>query len=272
MRKRRHAEEPASRDRWMVSYADFITVLFAFFVVLVASLSQDGHSIAKLSQSIHAGFVNLQPFQDGGDDPQFLHVAAESMGAVSQLGLGNDLSLRRPGAVVPGVDIEALRRELEAAIGGDLRDGEVTLRTTPEGFVISLKEAGFFKSGEADLRPGARATIERIANVLAQHGFFLRIEGHSDDQPIHNGQFQSNWQLSTARAMTVLMLLVNESQLNPSTLSLAGYGPYRPVASNATSEGRRLNRRVDLVVIFRRASVPLDQSLGSGQAHPQLSP
>ncbi|MGA8937685.1 MAG: OmpA family protein [Acidobacteriaceae bacterium] len=283
MRRRRDTEEPAGRDRWMVSYADFITVLFAFFIVLFASLTQDGRSIEKLSQSIHAGFVNLQPFPAGGDDPQSLHLTAGSNGAPGQLGLEDNLSAQAPRPDASAVDIEELRRELEIAIGGDLRDGEVTLQTTPEGFVISLKEAGFFQSGEANLRPGAGATIERIANVLAQHGFFLRIEGHSDDQPIHNGQFRSNWQLSTARAMTVLMLLVNESRLDPSKLSLAGYGPYRPVASNATPEGRRLNRRVDLVVIFRRATVPstmtaptavvpLDQPHSRRQSPPPRSP
>lgn len=230
----------------MVSYADFITVLFAFFVVLFASLSQQGGSIARLSQAIHAGFGNtaaelVSQDQQGADRPR----------TAQHNGFADDA--RIPGQDASGVDIEALRRELEVAIGGELRDGEITLRTTPEGFVISLKEAGFFRSGEAELRPGAARKIKRIAHVLSQHGFFLRVEGHSDDQPIHNGKFQSNWELSTARAMTVLMLLIDESRLDPGKLSLAGYGPYRPVASNTTPEGRRLNRRVDLVVIFRRA-------------------
>ena len=123
------------------------------------------------------------------------------------------------------------------------------MRITPEGFVISLKELGFFNSGEAVLRPGAAEKIERIAKVLAQHGFDLRVEGHSDNQPIHTAQFRSNWQLSTARAMAVLLLLVNHSGLAPQKISLAGYGQYRPIADNATAEGRKMNRRVDLVVI-----------------------
>lgn len=235
----------------MVSYADFITVLFAFFVVLFASLSQDGRSIIKLSQSIHAGFSNLQPFPNGEDPTVLSHGTTGSDGGSEQLGFEDHVESGEQTANTSGIDIEALRRELEMAIGGEIRDGKITLRTTPEGFVISLKEAGFFQSGDADLRPGAAAKIERIANVLAQHGFSLRIEGHCDDQPIHNSEFQSNWQLSTARAMAVLMLLINESRLDPSKLSLAGYGPYRPVASNGTPQGRRLNRRVDLVVIFR---------------------
>ncbi len=117
------------------------------------------------------------------------------------------------------------------------------MSVTPEGFVISLKELGFFDSGQAVLRPGAADKIEQIAKVLAQHGFYLRVEGHSDDQPIHTPQFDSNWELSTARAMAVLTLLINQSGLDPAKISLAGYGQYRPIADNATADGRRMNRR-----------------------------
>jgi len=125
----------------------------------------------------------------------------------------------------------------------------VTMSVTPEGFVISLKDLGFFDSGQAVLRPGAADKIERIAKVLAQHGFYLRVEGHSDDQPIHTPQFDSNWELSTARAMAVLTLLIDQSGLEPGRISLAGYGQYRPIADNATPDGRKMNRRVDLVVV-----------------------
>ncbi len=249
MRRRRQIEESAGRDRWMVSYADFITVLFAFFVVMFASsLSQSGHSVRKVSQAIHIGFQNLQPFREDDAGPAAIEVPGGSTASHEQPGLEGDSNSQRHAQGIPGVDVQALRRQLESSIGADLRDGEVTTRTTPEGFVISLKELGFFHSGDAELQPGAGAKIERIANVLAERGFSLRIEGHSDNQPINNAHFRSNWQLSTARATAVLMLLVNDSRLDPSKLSLAGYGEYRPIASNATPEGRRLNRRVDLVV------------------------
>jgi chemotaxis protein MotB len=247
-RIRRPMEEPSNRDRWMVSYADFITVLFAFFVVLFASSNRDGQTIKKLSQAIHTGFQQLGPFA----------------GRQSEQGNSPGLPRNTPAAAPPappiatvtndataawGIDIDALKRQLEAAIGPEIRNHEVTMRVTPEGFVISLKELGFFHSGEAVLRPGAAEKIERIAKVLAQHGFDLRVEGHSDNQPIHTAQFRSNWQLSTARATAVLLLLVNDSGLAPEKISLAGYGQYRPIADNLTAEGRKMNRRVDLVVI-----------------------
>jgi chemotaxis protein MotB len=249
MRRRRQVEEAVSRDRWMVSYADFITVLFAFFVVLFASAHQENHSITTVSKAIHHGFVDLGPFSAAAVDPGTVHPKLLPDRSLSTHPI-EDATLRKSDeTAATGIDIEALRRQLEAAIGQELKDGQVTMSVTPEGFVISLKELGFFDSGQAVLRPGANRKIEQIAKVLAQHGFYLRVEGHSDDQPIHTAQFDSNWQLSTARAMAVMMLLINDSGLDPAKISLAGYGQYRPIADDASPDGRRMNRRVDLVVV-----------------------
>ena len=134
-------------------------------------------------------------------------------------------------------------------MGNELKNHEVAMNVTPEGFVISLKELGFFNSGQAVLLPGAAEKIQRIAKILSQRGLDLRVEGHSDNQPIHNAQFRSNWELSTARAMTVLMLLVDKSGYDPKKVSVAGYGQFRPIADDSTPDGRRMNRRVDLLVL-----------------------
>jgi chemotaxis protein MotB len=140
-------------------------------------------------------------------------------------------------------------KHLLKTMGKELENHEVVLQITPEGFVISLKELGFFNSGQAELLPGAAEKIERIAKVLSRPGLDIRVEGHSDNQPIHNVQFSSNWELSTARAMSVLLLLINDAGFDPKKISASGYGEYRPVADNSTPEGRRMNRRVDLVVV-----------------------
>jgi chemotaxis protein MotB len=134
-------------------------------------------------------------------------------------------------------------------LGKEIERQEVGLRMTPEGFVISLHELGFFDSGEAKLMPGAADKIKRIAAVLTQYGLDMRVEGHSDNVPIHNAIFASNWDLSTARAMAVATMLINESGIDPKRISIAGYAQYHPVASNDTPEGRRANRRVDIVVV-----------------------
>jgi chemotaxis protein MotB len=235
----------------MLSYADFITVLFAFFVVLFSSMNRDNQAIKRLSQAIHSGFQQLEPFS-GGQSNSGVNLPSDA--STYTLPVQSAKTRKSDATDATGVDIDELRRQLDAAIGQEISNREVIMRVTPEGFVISLKELGFFNSGQAVLRPGAAEKIERIAKVLSQHGFNLRVEGHSDDQPIHTAQFRSNWQLSTARAMAVLLLLVNDPELDPSKISLAGYGQYRPIADNATSEGRKMNRRVDLVVVA--AAVP----------------
>ena len=247
VRRTRRVEEPVNRDRWLVSYSDFITLLFAFFVVLFASSYRDGQTLKKISQAIHIGFQQLGAFSGGEDThgvaypnlppdpstytPQVRHPATDSASAAA------------------AADVVQLRQQLEAAIGQELKDHEVVMRITPEGFVISLNELGFFNSGQAVLLPGAAPKIQRIAKVLSLDGLDLRVEGHSDDQPIHTAQFRSNWELSTARAMAVMTLLVGDSGFDPQKISVAGYGQYRPIATNATPEGRRMNRRVDLVVV-----------------------
>lgn len=249
MRRKKHVEEAVNHDRWLVSYSDFVTLLFAFFVVLFATTYRDNQSIKKLSRAIHNGFQTLGAFKadENGDRGAYSKPVWES--ADSPIRLENDESTVKHAAVGSVADMQELRRQLEAAIGKELANHEVVLRMTPEGFVISLKELGFFNSGQAELLPGAAAKIERIAKVLSRPGLEIRVEGHSDNQPIHNGQFRSNWDLSTSRAMNVLLLLVNDAGFDPTRISASGYGQYRPMADNATPEGRRMNRRVDLVVV-----------------------
>jgi chemotaxis protein MotB len=213
--------------------------------------------VRNLSHAIHVGFQQLGAFQQEHPESQPTNstVQADSLAQVNANNGPLPIKAENPPvakdtlATGSAVDIVELRNELEAAIGDEIRKREVVMRVTPEGFVVSLKDMGFFNSGQAVLMPGASGKIRRIATVLTQHGLDLRVEGHSDDQPIHTPQFRSNWELSTARAMAVLMLLVDESGMDPTKISVAGYGQYRPIADNSTPEGRQMNRRVDLVVV-----------------------
>jgi chemotaxis protein MotB len=221
-----------------------MTSLFAVFVVLFASSNRDNQEIRQFSRAIHYGFQELGAFSTGSNSRQISDSDLLPNTAPPASQPERDLA-----SAATGIDVAELQRQLEAAIGQEIKNHEVVMRVTPEGFVVSLKDLGFFNSGQAVLLPGAADKIKRIANVLSQHGMDLRIEGHSDDQPIHTPEFRSNWELSTARAMTVLLLLVNDSGIDPQKVSVAGYGQYRPVADNATPDGRQMNRRVDLVVV-----------------------
>ena len=238
----RRAHSLAPPDRWLLSYADFVTLLLAVFVVLLASVWHNERPLGALSTAIHSGFEELRA---GAAQPT-PSAATSSLPKPQQATSG-----KKPPA--PQVDVDALKRELGGIFGEAIARDEIVLQQTPDGLIISLRELGLFNSGEATLLPGAADKLRRAAVVLMQHGFEIRVEGHSDDQPIHSATFESNWQLSTARAMSVLQLLLEGAGFPPERLSVAGYGPYHPVADNITAEGRRMNRRVDLVVVAPRS-------------------
>jgi chemotaxis protein MotB len=248
-RRRRHAEEAVEKDRWLVSYSDFVTLLFALFVVLFASSYRDNQMIKKLAQAIQVGFQQMGASSGGASNSG---VAYPNLVPDTTIGTPSD-RLENPKkdytAATTPVDVVVLRKQLEAVVGQEIRNNEMVIRITPEGFVISLRELGFFNSGQAELLPGAGEKIEKIGRILSQNGLELRVEGHSDDQPIHNAQFRSNWELSTARAMAVLLLLVDHAGFDPKKISVVGHAEYRPIADNSTPDGRRVNRRVDLVVV-----------------------
>jgi chemotaxis protein MotB len=225
-----------------------MTLLFALFVVLFASSHHDRKTIQRVSAAVKNGFQDMGAFSQGATMQDSPPSNVPGVGdPLSQTKAPGDNPSTRP--LNPGVDVAELRKSLSKALGQELERQEVDMRLTPEGFVISLHELGFFNSGEARLMPGAADKIKRIAAVLIQYGLDMRVEGHSDNVPIHNEEFASNWDLSTARATAVAMLLLNESGVDPKRLSIAGYAQYHPNASNDTPEGRRANRRVDIVVV-----------------------
>jgi chemotaxis protein MotB len=146
-------------------------------------------------------------------------------------------------------DLSALRQELQQALAPEISRREVSLRTVPDGLVISLREIGFFESGSADLKSSSQLAFQRIVSLLARRNCRIRIEGHTDNVPIHNPKFTSNWERSTSRATQLVRLMITKYGVAPDRLSAAGYAAYHPVSSNDTVEGRAQNRRVDLVVL-----------------------
>lgn len=232
----------------MVSYADFMTLLFALFVVLFASSYHDKKTVQRVSSAVKNGFQEMGTFI-GSDSMQDISSSDLSRRGNVRSANENVDAAASPAARKAGIDIAELHRKLTKALGKEIDRQEIGLRMTPEGFVISLHELGFFNSGEARLLPGAADKIKAIAAVLMEYGLDMRVEGHSDNVPIHNEEFNSNWELSTARATAVSMMLLRESKVDPKRMSIAGYAEYHPTASNDTPEGRRANRRVDLVVV-----------------------
>jgi chemotaxis protein MotB len=257
MSRRRKKHAHVNHERWLVSYADFITLLFAFFVVLYSTSQMDNKKVVQVSAAIHGAFQELGVFS-GSAQGSGLRVEAAPPGQVQAIleptqlaGTKGDEGLAGAGE---GVDVELLKQELEEALGDQIKRHEIEMHVTPEGLVVSLREVGFFASGNADLLPDGRAPLGRIAHILNAKGFQIRVEGHTDQVPIHTARFKSNWELSTARATEVVALLVERYGFDPMQISAAGYSQYRPVASNDTEEGRKTNRRVDLIVVSRPGS------------------
>ena len=267
MRRKRQPERP-NHDRWLISYADFITLLFAFFVVLYASSRVDQYRVVQVAAAMRVAFqelglfapqsraVNLQPDQTA--------VSGRQAALRGSVGIGQNQS--DPGSLV------ALKQRLEKVLGPEIAKHTVGIRFGRGGLVISLEELGFFDSGSVKLRKGSEATLNRIAEALRPMPNEISIEGHTDNVPIHNSQFASNWELSTARAVEIVRLFITRYGFSPDRLSAAGYSEYHPIASNSTAEGRQLNRRVDVVVKEQPPSNPANASPPPPSVVPPAAP
>ena len=244
MKKRVHH---ANHERWLISYADFITLLFAFFVVLFASSQADKKKQAQVAEAVKAAFTELGVF-----DP-----ASKTLSVAHDGGAASNAS-KKP-AVVPMPSqqtLEQLKKSIDKLVAdqvgqGRLPSGSVTARITLDGLVISLHDAGFFASGSADVNPGSLHILSTIVDALPNRA--VRVEGHTDNVPIHTLQFATNWELSTARASAIARFILDKGHFDPTLLSAAGYAEFHPVAKNDTEAGRTENRRVDIILLTGQA-------------------
>jgi chemotaxis protein MotB len=154
--------------------------------------------------------------------------------------------------------MDELQKKLEGALALQIDNRIISVAPNKEGIVVSLREAGFFQSGSTQLGPQTIPALASIVKIIGPEKMDIRIEGHTDNVPIHNPKYDSNWELSTARATEIIKLFITKFALAANRLSASGYGEYYPTASNDTAEGRAMNRRVDLVILnsFSDAGVP----------------
>jgi chemotaxis protein MotB len=261
MRERRKSH--LSRDRWLVSYADFITLLFGLFVVLFTFAKADQKKQLQVSESIDAAFHSLGIFPNATRFPSKRNAGAAGTDAAAipmNIVMGEDVL--SPARVKD--DLERIHKDLEQTLSNQVATHTVSMKMGRDGLVISLREAGFFSSGSAIPKPQTRITLTEIAAQLGKTPYDLRIEGHTDNIPIHTAEFDSNWELSSARATNIARLFIDMKNISPDRISAAGFAEFHPVASNATPEGRAENRRVDIVVL-PRTKVNLSMT---GFAHP----
>ena len=245
---RRRERSRVSHDRWLVSYADFITLLFAFFVVMYAFAKANHAQQVRVSQAIDTAFHEMGALPGSTQRlPGAGGSGKEAPALPVNIVMGDEIMA--PAAIHN--DLDRIQRDLTQTLSNQVATHTVSIQMGREGLVISLREDGFFNSGSADPKAAALPTLRAIATQLSKESYDVRVEGHTDNQPIHNAQFDSNWELSVARATRIARLFLALGALPPGRLSAAGYGEFHPVASNGTPEGRAANRRVDLVIMPR---------------------
>jgi chemotaxis protein MotB len=255
MARRRKAPAHENHERWLVSYADFITLLFAFFVVLFASGQTDKAKAQQVSDAVSSALANGH-FSS--------KLAAVLGGTVGDKGGGNlqregPGGAQRPAASEAPPDshmvellpsLERLTQELDT----EIKEGKLQVDLQARGLVISLREAAFFASGDARILPKSIATLGKVTGVIQKLPNPIRLEGHTDSVPIHNARFQNNWELSAARSIAMLQLFEQQLDIPASRMAVAGYADTVPVAENDTAEGRTRNRRVDIVILNMRSA------------------
>jgi chemotaxis protein MotB len=252
----------ANHERWLVSYADFITLMFAFFVVMYATSKADVKKQAQMADSIDSAFKTLGLFQQNPTKNGAAGPAHNQEGPVNPVSVVAGDELMAPPAV--RVDLEKLQERLSGMLSDQIADRVVAMRIGRDGLVISLREAGFYDSGSAVVHPGSLPILNKIAVSLAGSPYDIRIEGHTDNIPIHTEQFDSNWELSASRATRLTRIFVADN-FAPYRLSAAGYAEFHPVAPNDSAEGRGQNRRVDIIVLPRSSAHPELQMSQSGK-------
>jgi chemotaxis protein MotB len=238
-----------NHERWLVSYADFITLLFAFFVVMFATSQADKGKAKQVAESVKSAFSEGQ---------MKAVVAAILGGTVSDKGQGNAM-MHGPGGAVKAAQEPSKNRDLvelmpsykilAAELHVEIESGRIQVSMEPRGLTISFKQAALFPSGEDVIAPDALASIGTIAEAINKLPNPVRLEGHTDSMPIHTARFRNNWDLSAARSIALLELLTTNFHVPQDRLSIGGYADTAPVDSNDTEEGRARNRRVDIVIL-----------------------
>jgi chemotaxis protein MotB len=226
MRKKKE-EEHENAERWLISYADFITLLFAFFVVMYSTSSINQGKLRAVADAINSAF-----------NPYVTLSATNIRLMESRVGTEMfDIDMKRY------FKIQVTVRLIDAG------KNNITVARDSRGLIIRISDTMVFAPGRADILPQNRDLLNRIAELLAEVPNQIIVEGHTDNVPIHTPQFPTNWELSVARATTIVRYFVEQRAIDAERISVGGYGEFRPIAWNDTPEGRVKNRRVDIVVL-----------------------
>jgi chemotaxis protein MotB len=252
-RRVRHKEHD-NHDRWLISYADFITLLFAFFVVMYAISSVNESKYQMFSASLTSAFGKQI-------------VKSEAIAPANEQELLLKSLVDRRNAKLAEQQQEAMQdiaKKINQVMSALVKNGQVSVMQTNRGVAVEINASALFNQGDAVLQGSAINTLAEVAKVLEQVDLAIEVEGHTDNIPINTQQFPSNWELSSARASSVVRLFIGHG-LTPRYLKAIGSAANYPVTSNDTAEGRARNRRITVTILSpsfeRTAPAPKDLTI-----------
>jgi len=231
IKRKKSEEDKENLERWLLTYADLITLLLAFFVMLYVFSKQDTRKYDAMTMQLKAIFSGGAGIvvEGGRTGSQTIEARTE--------GLSN-IEIRRQ-----------LEEQIKALPQAEGQENNISVITDERGVVIRIMDKAFYDTGKADLKDRARETLDKVAPVIKFLPNEIRIEGHTDNVPISTYEFKSNWELSVRRATEVVRYLIENGGISPQRISAAGYGEYRPVAANDSDANRALNRRIEIIVV-----------------------
>lgn len=230
MKKRKHDAEHENAERWLLTYADLITLLLAFFIMMYVFSKRDAYKYDEVASHLKTIFSGGTGLAGKG-----------SVTATSPI----DMPSR-------GASSGEIKRQLEGEFVDKNRDKSgsenISVLSDERGVVIRVLDKAFFDEGKAELKDGAKNALDKIVPIIKGVENHIRIEGHTDNVPISTNEFKSNWELSVRRATEVVRYLVEKRGLPPERISATGYAEYRPIAKNTSPQNRALNRRIEIIV------------------------
>ncbi|HDL03806.1 MAG TPA: chemotaxis protein MotB [candidate division Zixibacteria bacterium] len=227
MARRKRGEDNENLDRWLLTYADLITLLLAFFIVMYSMSQVDAKKFGKMSRALSGALK----------------------GGSIAIKRGNDIGVTSGKGVMDIGHLMSIGKMIEEDSRKKGDDKPITTEMSERGLVIHIVESALFKQGSAKLEPQAQSVLEIVSQHLKGIDNHVRIEGHTDNVPINTVKYPSNWELSSARATEVVRYFIDNKVVGPNEISALGYGEYRPLKPNNTIENRARNRRVDIVIL-----------------------
>ncbi len=246
MARRKRQEEHENHERWLVSYADFITLLFAFFTVLYATSQHDIKKQEEFEKSIRKYFSG----NGVGESPGDFNTESENKSLIDP-----PIKSFPPATAGPQEVQDYVQRVLKKSMDkNEYQDAIQEIHHDTIGARIQLAAATLFPSGSADLKLSSTAALDKIGQLLKDSNRRLIIEGHTDNEPVHTSKFPSNWELSAVRATKVLRYLASHDQIDPKKMTAVAYADQKPVAPNDTDANRAKNRRIEILIVSESAN------------------